>query len=147
MNITRYRFFNTLLLQVVAGLMCSVAIASMPQRAPAADDAYLKALEVEANNSAKLTKKAKKSENKTGSAQTKRQPKPSTAVNGEKDVEKLLRNEFEQTLANERPATYTFYSKLPESDKSSVLETYKESKKISTTSKKIFDLYFALTKK
>jgi len=140
MKITRFHFINTLLLQFFALFMCSVAIGSMPQPAPAADDDYLKALEAEAKNSAKLTKQSK------SSVITKELGKSSTPVQTV-PKNKQLRTEFEQTLENERPATYTFYQKLPESDKSSVLDTYKESKKISTTSKKIFDLYFALTKK
>jgi len=140
MKITRFHFMHTLLLQFVALFMCSVAIGSMPNPAPAAEDDYLKALEAEARNSAKLNKQAPSTGKNSKTVNTSNSVKP-------KSKEKQLRVEFEQTLANERPATYSFYKKLPESDKSSVLDTYKESKKISTTSKKIFDLYFALTKK
>lgn len=140
MKIARFHFFKTLLLQLIALFMCSVAIGSISPPAPAADDDYLKALEAEAKNSANLSKRVKTNSLNSKSGNADRPMKKTSAQN-------QVRTEFEQTLANERPATYTFYKKLPESDKSSVLDTYKESKKISTTSKKIFDLYFALTKK
>jgi len=142
MNFSRFHFINTIALQGITFLMCSVAIGSMPNNAPAADDAYLNALEAEASNSARLTKKAHKKQGK------KRPDASSGNAKQAKDAaDNNMQLEFEQTLANKRPATYTFYKKLPEKEKSAVLETFKNSKKISTTSKKIFDLYFAMTKK
>lgn len=132
MTKTRFRFFRSFIVQFIGLTMCSMAIGSMPQPAPAADDSYLKALEAEADNTAKVNK---------------RPTKKAKTVAKKVDRNTKFRENFEQTLASERPATFTFYRKLPENDKASVLATYQESKKISTTSKKIFDLYFRLHKK
>ena len=114
--------------------MCSVSLwyAVVPQNAPAADDAYLNALEAEAERSAKVSK----------------QPttKKSTKQN-KSSVSSEFQIRFEQILENERPATYRFYTKLPDQAKSSVVEIYKQSNKISTASKKVFDLYFNQMKK
>ncbi|MDH5326723.1 MAG: hypothetical protein OEZ68_10095 [Gammaproteobacteria bacterium] len=55
-------------------------------------------------------------------------------------AEKL--QEFTQLLKFERPATYKFFRKLSLENKSQVLATYGEDKKLSAASKKIFDLYF-----
>jgi len=140
MKISRFHFLHNLLKTCCALFLGTAAWVFVAPSAFAADDAYLKELEAEANNSAQFKKKPVTELAPKNGMQENQAIAPS-----QKNMQ--IRTEFEQTLANERPATYSFYEKLPESDKANVLDTYKESKKISTTSKKIFDLYFALTKK
>lgn len=120
-----------------------------PNSATAAEDAYLKALAEEAKRSAKLTSKPAASPATTPtpkeSPATTAAPAPvpvkTTPTNSE------FQTQFEQMLENERPATYHFYKQLPDPSKSSVVQIYKDSNKISTASKKVFDLYFKQMKK
>ena len=94
------------------------------QPAYAADDAYLKQLEAEAQNSAKLNSaKAKKS-----------------------DKDRSRTKEFEHLLKFERPSTYEFYIKLKVPSREKVVESFYKEQNLSVASKKIFDLYFEQNK-
>lgn len=86
----------------------------------AADDAYLKALEAEAESSAHVQE---------------------NATSGKPKV-KSLQEEFEERLMADRPNTFTFYQKLSPEDKAAVLITYKESGRLPTAARKVLDLYF-----
>ena len=98
-----------------------IFILATPTQTLAQDDDYLKALEEEASASAKVKTKPQTKASKKNLA---------------------FQERFEKILENERPATYRFYVKLSADAKSSVLKVYTKSKKISTASKKVFDLYF-----
>ena len=141
MNKSRKTIFRRLFTHLIGLSMCSVSLgyAVVPQIAPAAEDAYLDALEAEAERSAKIPKKppARSSSQAKG--------KSSETKLNKANAEFQIR--FEQVLENERPATYRFYTKLPDQAKTSVVEIYKQSNKISTASKKVFDLYFNQMKK
>jgi len=93
---------------------------------PAADNAYLKALEAEAENSAHVQEKKA-----AAAAAAAAQAKP-----------KSLQEEFEEQLKVERPNTFNFYEKLSPEDKATVLMTYKESHKLPPAARKVLDLYF-----
>lgn len=95
-----------------------------------ADDAedYLKELEVEAVKSATVSKKPKSDKSKKSGK--------GNSINTEKI------KQFEQLLQFERPSTYRFFSRLTMDEKQSVVKDYSKHKKLSRTSKKIFDLYF-----
>jgi hypothetical protein len=90
----------------------------------AADDAYLKALEAEAENSAHVKEKQ-------AASAAASQAKP-----------KSLQEEFEEQLKAERPNTFNFYEKLSPEDKATVLMVFKESRKLPTAARKVLDLYF-----
>jgi hypothetical protein len=57
-----------------------------------------------------------------------------------------IKEAFEKSLKFELPTTYKFYLKLRPEDQDKVLAVYNREKKISTTSKLIFNLYFNNTK-
>jgi hypothetical protein len=103
------------------GIWLSLAI-GVQGNVPAADDAYLKALEAEAENSAHVQEKKA-----AAAAQTK---------------PKSLQEEFEDQLKAERPNTFNFYEKLSAEDKTAVLMTYKEARKLPPAARKVLDLYF-----
>ena len=99
------------------GLFLAAILAASPLAMAA--DAYLKALEAEAEASATMTEEAT-AESATG---------PQV--------------EFEQLLAAERPNVFKFYERLTPERKAQVLDFYlKNDKKLSVAGKKIFDLYF-----
>ncbi|MCI0507817.1 MAG: hypothetical protein L0Z73_17140 [Gammaproteobacteria bacterium] len=99
------------------------------------DDAYLKALEVEAERSSKLNNKVgDKSVNNAAPS------KPDLPL----DKNELM--QFELELKTSRPATYRFYQKLDQQDQNRVLTIYKEDHKMTRASKTVFDLYFEKNK-
>ena len=57
-----------------------------------------------------------------------------------------IKEAFEKSLKYELPTTYKFYLKLRPQDQDKVLAVYNRERKISTTSKLIFNLYFNNTK-
>ena len=99
----------------------------------AVDDAYLDALETEAESSAHF--------NENGNA-----------VNGQTKSKaglKLNKKElmqFETALKSARPATYRFYKKLDQQDRAAVFVIYKKDHKMTHASKTVFDLYFEKNK-
>ena len=125
--------------------------------ASALDDAYLKELEAEANKTSNFKSNAHSPNNNTASSNTasktsvknnakttevKQQiKKPSQSQTKNVSIQDQLKS-FEQLLKFERPSTYRFYKRLDLNEKKLVLKDYNESKKISTASKLIFDLYF-----
>lgn len=108
----------------------------------AEDDDYLKALEEEAINSANVgnsnSSKSKRNKNISKPKSVKSNNRKKVVKSGSSDQ----RKKFEQLLQFELPSTYKFYSKLNEDKKNTVYKAYKRSNKLSTASKKIFDLYF-----
>lgn len=90
----------------------------------AADDNYLKELEVEAEKSAVVSNK-KKSE-----------------TNSAISVDKTEFKQFESAMKSRRPAIYRFYKKLNKDDKSIIFSIYQEDQKFTRASKVVFDLYF-----
>ena len=90
----------------------------------AADDNYLKELEVEAENSAQVTNQ-KKSKNNSGLS-----------------VDQKEFKQFESAMKSRRPAIYRFYKKLNKDDKSIIFSIYQEDQKFTRASKVVFDLYF-----
>jgi hypothetical protein len=93
-----------------------------------ADDAYLKELEVEA---------------KKLDADSKSKPLKS---NGENVLPVQKQRKFELLLQSSRPSTYNFYQKLNQDEKNLVLLTYEQDNKLSSASKKVFELYFEKNK-
>ena len=113
-----------------------VTTLSAPSLSFAEEDDYLLELQSEAENTSNLDRNKKsKNRNKTQSKNSKK-PKQNTTT-----AEPNL-DQFEQLLKFERPSTYRFYTRLELSEKKRVVKEYKSSKKISTASKLIFDLYF-----
>jgi hypothetical protein len=115
--------------------MCSIFFLFILLSAPAiaADDAYLDALEKEAESSAHF--------NENGSA-VKGQQKAKAGSN----LNKKEMMKFESELKSTRPATFRFYKKLDPQDKSAVFAAYKEDHKMTHASKTVFDLYFEKNK-
>lgn len=92
----------------------------------AADDNYLKELEVEAEKSAKVINK------KSGSGNT----------NSKASLSQKEFKHFESTMKSRRPAIYRFYKKLNKEDKTIIFSIYQEDQKFTRASKVVFDLYF-----
>lgn len=101
--------------------------------AVAVDDAYLKALEVEAEKSAQVDNNTKSI---NGSAQSK----------GGIQINQKEMMQFETELKSARPATYRFYKKLDQEEKSAVFAVYQKEHKMTRASKTVFDLYFEKNK-
>lgn len=101
----------------------------------AVDDAYLKALEVEAERSAQLNEKPVNKNVNNAAPST-----PDLTL----DKQELM--QFELELKTSRPATYRFYQKLDHQDQTRVLTIYKEDHKMTRASKTVFDLYFEKNK-
>ncbi|WP_455219400.1 hypothetical protein [Kaarinaea lacus] len=92
----------------------------------AADDNYLKELEVEAENSANVSNKISNSSNTSSKASPN---------------QKEFKN-FESEMKSRRPAIYRFYKKLNKEDKTIIFSIYQEDHKFTRASKVVFDLYF-----
>ena len=92
----------------------------------AADDDYLKALEVEAEKSAHLNEKGDNT----------KKNKPVSILNKNEFIK------FEKVLRASRPATYRFYKKLNKQDKTVIYSIYKEDHKLTRASKTVLDIYF-----
>lgn len=105
---------------LIMSLILTPPLTLLSHNAYAADDDYLKQLEVEAQKSAK--------------------PNPNKEKKSEADKSQM--KQFEHLLQFERPATYEFYRKLTLSNREKVVSTYYKQENLSITSKKIFDLYF-----
>jgi hypothetical protein len=54
--------------------------------------------------------------------------------------------QFEHVLQDSRPATYRFYQKLNDKEKTLVYSIYQKDHKLSRASKTVFDLYFEKNK-
>ena len=106
--------FLTLILLLVLGSIFSVSVF-------AADDAYLKELEVEAEKSEQVSNKPK-----SGKASA--------------DLKEF--KQFESALKTRRPAIFRFYKKLNKEDKTIIFSIYQEDQKFTRASKVVFDLYF-----
>lgn len=126
-----YRAFRSLAFSVFAISLLLIATPSMP--AFAVDDAYLKALEVEAEKSAHVG-------DSTGDINGASKSK------GGKKINQKEMMQFETELKSTRPATYRFYQKLDEQDQTAVFVIYKEDHKMTRASKTVFDLYFEKNK-
>jgi len=117
---------------------------SFPTQIMAEDDAYLRELEAEAKELENLSDKqpdsGNKSTAKTKKSRTRSNKNTSKRSNSAKAQAQL--EKFEQLLQFERPSTYRFYSRLDLSEKKQVVKNYSKTKKISESSKLIFDLYF-----
>ena len=114
---TTIKYFTALLVII----FCALSTAAL-----AADDAYLKALEIEAEKSAHVEDNNEKI----------KQDEPVFVL----DKNELLK--FESVLKSSRPATYRFYKKLNEQDKTIIFSLYKEDNKLTRASKTVLDLYF-----
>ena len=102
-----------------------VFLVSLSTSAWALDDNYLNALEVEAEDTSHTKVPAE---------------------GGGNSVDSGLKEEFENMLEARKPATYKFYKKLNADNKAKIVKFHQKEQKISVTSKKIFDLYFAQSK-
>ncbi|HEC15797.1 MAG TPA: hypothetical protein ENI99_04375 [Sedimenticola sp.] len=108
-----------------------VILASLVMASPVSAD-YLSELESEAESSAGVP-----SEGVAGSL-----PSRGGAIGSSRSVEGG-RKSFERALKAERPHVYTFYSRLPETDKARVADYHaRSSGKMSKTVNLILDLYF-----
>ena len=96
----------------------------------AADDDYLKALEIEAEKSAEV------SNNKTKSNKN----------NFDLLVDQKKFKKFESELKSRRPATYKYYRQLNAEEKSVIFSIYQEDHKFTRASKVVFDIYFDKSK-
>ena len=96
----------------------------------AADDEYLKALEAEAKKSAPVN--------------TKKTQKDNTKINSILKKKEFI--EFEKELQFSRPATYRFYEKLDDKEKTVIYSVYKKDHKLTKASKTVFDIYFEKNK-
>ena len=94
----------------------------------AADDDYLKALEIEAEKSAEVNTNKSKSNN------------PAISI----DQKKFKK--FESELKSRRPATYKYYRQLNAEEKSVIFSIYQEDHKFTRASKVVFDIYFDKSK-
>ncbi|WP_455206435.1 hypothetical protein [Kaarinaea lacus] len=121
---------NVLLLSLLFVALFSTSAIAFSTSAIAVDDAYLKALEVEAEKSADLNDNVDTKVN----GQTKSNPGLPL------DKKELM--QFELELKASRPATYRFYKKLDSQEKTLVFTIYKEDQKMTRASKTVFDLYF-----
>jgi len=117
----------------IAFLISFILMAVFATPAIAVDDAYLKALEVEAEKSAQVGNSTKSI---NGSAQSK----------GGIQISQKEMMQFETELRSARPATYRFYKKLDQQDKTAVFAVYQEEHKMTRASKTVFDLYFEKNK-
>ncbi|HEY5603862.1 MAG TPA: hypothetical protein VIM41_12200 [Gammaproteobacteria bacterium] len=124
-------FLKTSIVALLLGALYSTA-------AIAVDDAYVKALEVEAKRSAQLNDNdGKKSVSSVNGAAQSKQILP---------VENQELQQFELELKTSWPATYRFYKKLDPQDQSKVLTVYKEDNKMTKVNKTVFNLYFEKNK-
>ena len=98
----------------------------------AADDTYLRELEIEAEKSAHVSN-GQSSDVKLSNTDNRKIP------------DKAFKK-FELTLKSTRPATYRFYKKLDTEEQHIVYTTYNEDQKLTRASKMIFDLYFKKNK-
>jgi len=113
----KFHILTTLLL-FMGCILCASAFAE--------DDAYLKALEVEAEKSADV----RNSKKKTGKS------------NSQVTADQKEFKQFESAMKSRRPAIYRFYKKLNKEDKSIIFSIYQEDQKFTRASKVVFDLYF-----
>ena len=126
-----YRAFRSLAISVFTISLLLIATPSIP--AFAVDDAYLKALEVEAEKSAQVG-------DSTGNVNGANKANSGIKINQKEMMQ------FETELKSTRPATYRFYQKLDEQDQTAVFVIYREDKKMTRASKTVFDLYFEKNK-
>lgn len=118
----------------VKNIFLCLVIAGLTHPAMAADDAYLKALEVEAHDLAVHNSSANQAGAPAAEA-SKDKPVPEVKVDTRKD-------EFETALKAELPNTFTIYTRLAPEQKSMVVETYfAHDRKIAASSRQIFDFY------
>lgn len=94
----------------------------------AADDTYLKELEIEAEKSAHVP---------NGQSTDLEIPNTINSNIPDKAIKK-----FELTLKSSRPATYRFYERLDTEEQHEVYAIYNEDQKLTRASKMVFDLYF-----
>lgn len=124
---TRTTLFNKIhVVFIITGIF-----AFAPAMALAVDEDYLKALEVEAEKSAQLGDKKQQKSNK----------KNTKSILNKKEF-----IQFEHVLQDSRPATYRFYQKLNDKEKTLVYSIYQKDHKLSRASKTVFDLYFEKNK-
>ena len=114
---------NLLALTLLIFIGCILATSAL-----AADDDYLKALEIEAEKSAEVNTNKSKSNN------------PAISI----DQKKFKK--FESELKSRRPATYKYYRQLNAEEKSVIFSIYQEDHKFTRASKVVFDIYFDKSK-
>jgi hypothetical protein len=96
----------------------------------AADDDYLKALEIEAEKSASVnTNQSKPNKNSFDIL-----------------IDQKKFKKFESELRSRRPATYKYYRQLNAEEKSVIFSIYQEDQKFTRASKVVFDIYFDKSK-
>ena len=94
----------------------------------AEEEDYLKALEAEAEDSAKI--------DNSNNSNSKDKPKVEAILNTKEFLQ------FEALLESNRPTTYRFYRKLKPTDRTVVYSIYKIDHKLKKASKIVLDLYF-----
>ena len=127
---TKSKPYNSFLLALALSLPTALVAMTMPQQALSQeDDAYLQELDAEAKRSANVTKNKPQSKNSGSST-----PSSKSEQNQIENFEKLLRFE--------RPSTHRFFTRLTQDEKLQVIKDYDTHKKLTHSSKVIFDLYF-----
>lgn len=112
---------------LLSSLLLLMTVSLSPANVAAVDDDYLRALEIEAEKSALVSKKPKSTNSKS---------KPAASA------DKKEFKQFEQAMQSRRPAIYRFYKKLDTEEKSIIFSIYQEDHKFTRASKVVFDLYF-----
>jgi hypothetical protein len=128
--IHHYRTTRSIAFHLFAIVLLLIAI--VPSSAIAVDEAYLEALEAEAENSAHV------GSNKAVNGAS------ASKAGGQINKKELM--QFEVELKTTRPATYRFYEKLDDQEKTAVFAVYSEDHKMTRASKTVFDLYFEKNK-
>lgn len=117
---------NNLIRFLLSGILVVLSISST--NTIAVDEEYLKALEVEAENSAKIG----------NGDEVKPNNKP--IIDSTISREKLLK--FEAILEFNKPTTFRFYKKLKSKDKQAVFSAYKKDQSLKKIRKVVLDYYF-----
>jgi len=116
---------NLLALTLLIFIGCILATSAL-----AADDDYLKALEIEAEKSASVnTNQSKPNKNSFDIL-----------------IDQKKFKKFESELKSRRPATYKYYRQLNAEEKSVIFSIYQEDHKFTRASKVVFDIYFDKSK-
>lgn len=115
---------NNLIRLLLSGILVVLSISST--NTIAVDEEYLKALEVEAENSAKIGNEVK--------------PNNKPIIDSTISREKLLK--FEAILEFNKPTTFRFYKKLKSKDKQAVFSVYKKDQSLKKIRKVVLDYYF-----
>lgn len=118
-----------------AHILLTVIVASFTNICAASDDAYLKALEAEAQN----LHSAEQQSGKSAANEPSKNTDPDKTVETQNNIRK---SDFETVLKKQLPNTYTIYTRLTPEQKMMVVELYfANDKNMAVASKQVFDFY------